>query len=54
MKMEDYKTSCCKADWYVKSRANYRCSKCKKDVTMEVLLLADFIEKENELKKVKK
>ena len=33
------KTMCCKAKWYRKSRANFRCEKCKKDVTIEVMFL---------------
>ena len=28
------KTMCCKAKWYRKSRANFRCEKCEKDVTI--------------------
>jgi len=35
--LEDYKTFCCKDDFYVKSRANFRCKKCDKDVTIEVM-----------------
>ena len=31
------KTMCCKADWYRKSRANFRCNKCEKDVTLEIM-----------------
>lgn len=33
------KTMCCKAKWYRKSRANFRCVKCEKDVTLEIMLL---------------
>jgi tRNA(Ile2) C34 agmatinyltransferase TiaS len=33
------KTLCCKADWYRKSRANFRCKKCEKDVTLEIMFL---------------
>ena len=35
--LEYYKTFCCKDDFYVKSRANFRCKKCDKDVTIEVM-----------------
>ena len=28
--IKDYKTFCCKDDFYVKSRANFRCKKEKK------------------------
>ena len=37
--IENYKTMCCKADWYVKSRANFRCEKCQEDVTLEIMLV---------------
>jgi hypothetical protein len=33
------KTLCCNADWYRKSRANFRCKKCEKDVTLEIIFL---------------
>lgn len=33
------KTMCCKAEWYRKSRANFRCKKCERDVTLEIMLL---------------
>jgi hypothetical protein len=33
------KTICCKAKWYRKSRANFRCEKCDKDVTLEIMFL---------------
>lgn len=39
------KTSCCKAEWYRKSRANYRCKKCGKDVTLEITLLYQALKK---------
>lgn len=48
MKLEKVKTRCCKATWYRKGRANYRCSTCDKDVTLELVLIADlFAEKES-------
>lgn len=37
--ISEVKTMCCKADWYRKSRANFRCNKCEKDVTLEIMLL---------------
>lgn len=37
----EVKTLCCKADWYRKSRANFRCSKCERDVTLEIVLLCE-------------
>ena len=33
------KTMCCKAKWYRKSRSNFKCEKCEKDVTLEIMLL---------------
>lgn len=38
-KIDKYKTLCCQAAWYRESRANLRCEKCDKDVTLEVTLL---------------
>jgi Zn finger protein HypA/HybF involved in hydrogenase expression len=34
-----YKTPCCNAKWIRQSRANFRCKKCNKDVTLEVILV---------------
>lgn len=42
--IENYKPDCCKVGWYVKSRANFRCKKCEKDVTMEVVLISKIID----------
>ena len=39
------KTTCCKTSWYRKGRANYRCEKCNKDVTLEIVLIYDAITK---------
>jgi hypothetical protein len=49
--LEKYKTMCCNAEWYVKSRANFRCKKCDQDVTLEVMLLHQAIEDQEDLKK---
>jgi len=38
-KLMKYKTQCCNSEWYAKGRANYRCKKCDKDVTLEIVLL---------------
>ncbi len=46
--LDKYKTSCCKASWYVKRRADFRCQKCDTDVTMEILLLYNLEKKEND------
>lgn len=37
--IEQVKTMCCEAAWYRKSRANFRCKKCDKDVTLELMLI---------------
>jgi hypothetical protein len=37
------KTMCCKAKWYRKSRANFRCEKCDKDVTIEVMFFIQAV-----------
>lgn len=37
--IKETKTLCCKAEWYRKSRANFRCKKCEKDVTLEIVFL---------------
>lgn len=45
--IENYKTLCCKSPWRVASRANYRCTNCNEDVTLEILLLANLIKSRN-------
>ena len=45
-KLKPFKTECCKAKVYKKGRADLRCSTCDKDVTMELVLLADMYSKE--------
>jgi hypothetical protein len=45
MKLKDYKTRCCNAEWYRKDRADYRCNKCDKDITLDLVLLQDIINK---------
>jgi hypothetical protein len=49
--LEENKTMCCNAEWYVKSRANFRCKECERDVTIEILLLHQAIEDQEDLKK---
>jgi tRNA(Ile2) C34 agmatinyltransferase TiaS len=46
MKLENVKTLCCNSKWYRKGRANYRCVKCDSDVTIELVLLADAMDKD--------
>ena len=46
--IKEHKTLCCKSGWYVKSRANFRCDKCDRDVTLELLLLHQSIENQNQ------
>jgi tRNA(Ile2) C34 agmatinyltransferase TiaS len=38
-RLKKVKTSCCKSEWEKKGRADYRCCKCRKDVTMELVLI---------------
>lgn len=40
------KTSCCNAEWYRKGRADFRCKQCEKDVTLEIVLIYDALEKD--------
>ncbi len=41
--LKDYKTTCCNSSFYRKGRADFRCSKCEKDVTLEVMLFYKII-----------
>ena len=50
---EKFKTLCCKAPLVRKGRANYRCSKCDKDNTMDYLFYAQMEEECENLKKRK-
>jgi len=47
MKIEDYKTRCCGSRWYRKGRADYRCEKCNRDITLELVLLMQALEEES-------
>lgn len=49
-KLKPFKTECCKAKVYKKGRADLRCVSCDKDVTMELVLLADMYSREFEQK----
>lgn len=44
--IENVKTLCCNTDWYRKSRANFRCTECDKDVTLEIMLLYQALNEE--------
>ena len=44
---EKFKTLCCKASLLRKGRANYRCSKCDKDSTMEFVFYVQANEPKN-------
>lgn len=49
MKIEDFKTPCCKCEFYKRGRADYRCVKCDKDVTLELVFFSELINnKKNE------
>lgn len=47
------KTMCCESSWCIKSKLDYRCNKCGKDVTFEIVLLCQAIEESKELKSTK-
>jgi len=32
------KSPCCKADWYRKKRAEFRCVKCNNDITLYIVM----------------
>lgn len=51
---EKFKTLCCKASLVRKGRANYRCSKCDVDCTMDYLFYAQMEEECKNLKNEKK
>lgn len=42
--MDLTKTICCNSKWYRKSRVNFRCKECGKDVTLEVVLLYEELQ----------
>ncbi len=44
--LKNYKTTCCNSDFYRKDRADFRCSKCDKDITLEVILFYKAITNE--------
>jgi len=44
--LSEHKTLCCKAGWYRKGRADCRCKECDKDVTIELVFLAQVLEEE--------
>ena len=51
MKLKNFKTPCCKSGFYRKGRADYRCTECDKDVTLELVFFSDLIEEsKNETK----
>jgi len=37
------RTRCCSSPWVKKGRARYECTKCKKDVTLEIVLLYEAL-----------
>lgn len=48
--IDEYKTRCCNAKWIRKGRADYRCSKCGADVTLELVLLQEALDKSKKCK----
>lgn len=43
--IKDFKTPCCKAEWYRKKRADLRCTKCDADVTLHLYFLHECLMK---------
>ncbi len=41
--IKNYKTLCCKSTYTRLGRANYECDKCKKDISMELILFIDCV-----------
>lgn len=39
----NYKTVCCGSEFYKKGRADYRCKKCDKDVTLELVYVWEML-----------
>ena len=37
--LKNWKPTCCNEGWYRKGRANLRCIKCDKDVTLDIVLI---------------
>jgi hypothetical protein len=46
-KITDFRTLCCNAYAVFKGRANFRCAKCDKDVTMYVMFFAQICDDTN-------
>lgn len=47
----DYRTNCCNVQYYRKGRAELRCTKCDKDVTMELVMFSEMFIDEYKLKR---
>lgn len=39
------KTLCCNSEWRRESKLNFRCNKCNKDVTMQMMFAYDALKK---------
>jgi hypothetical protein len=48
---EEIKTSCCKSRYKRLGTCHYICSKCKRDVSLEVFLIWECLEVEKKLEK---
>lgn len=40
-KLKKFRTDCCNDEFYKKGRADLRCKKCDKDVTLEIVLITE-------------
>jgi hypothetical protein len=49
-----YKTLCCNSDYYRVNRGLFRCSQCDKDITIELVFLAQAEEESIRIKQEKK
>ena len=41
--VEEIKTPCCNSDWYRKGRLDFRCKKCDKDITLDIILIYESL-----------
>lgn len=49
--ISNIKTACCNADWYIRSRANYRCEKCNDDVTLHIVSVQMMLDEDSKTQK---
>ena len=54
MELSEYKTLCCNATWITIDKHEQRCSKCNKDVTLELIYVYDCLQQRKNIKSKKK